>query len=739
MVTRLSCCVLCLVFVAAVFTTHEIAPSYSAPQSKQSILRQLTARMIRLPDTPRKIGTSYSSASHLLADSSAWRDWRQQHERLPINAQPDSTDSDFQILPGFQFEGQSYVYKEVVARFLSSGRVADLFVDTTCVVGTEQVRALLRMLEQQLFPASGIVAHQKNRARAGRIPTVIFTQLNGGSSNQFTSLLHPFMPIIYVDSKLLQSRGTGTVARVLSGEMAKLCLRLGLRNPGSLTDTQRYFAETGRSVFVVDLPSQAEGMPSAAFGSRFTFTANAVLTGVQLATWGPMLKKQNLLYTVFKNSAPTVLDRNFFKAAKYFHQTSQTEGLVWNTIDFEPPWVNVQAGDEVRVVFWFVPDSPSDTLHAVLDTAAVSTTNSFVLVHENREIRQVGFENGNNWFIKPLASVVADSSLPVLSLGILHDVGTPDSIDVRIRQNRSLSSVYLEGDCEFENTITPLSFVANRDSADIDAFLSSPIALPDSGVLALKATASRPFTAAITTDSLLVTVKRITAAAGGVLSSFEDDFSLHLPRAALSSDIHFSLLVSAQADFPGDAPVGFEQVGPVYQVGPEDLEFDKLGEIALSYGNRPDALVAENRLAIAYFDQGVWVVLGGELYRGNRVLKTQINRTGCYRLVCQASVSQLQEIAIPQRVFLQQNYPNPFNPETRIRFGLPQAGEITLRIVNLRGQIIATLVEDFMVAGEHVVRWDGTDDHNVRVASGVYLYQLKTDAVVEIRKLILVK
>lgn len=88
----------------------------------------------------------------------------------------------------------------------------------------------------------------------------------------------------------------------------------------------------------------------------------------------------------------------------------------------------------------------------------------------------------------------------------------------------------------------------------------------------------------------------------------------------------------------------------------------------------------------------------------------------------------------PDQYRLSQNYPNPFNPVTTIRFELPQAELVTLRIFDTRGREVATLVNEKMPVGEHRVNFDGR-----RLASGIYFYQLRAGEFVQRRKLALVK
>jgi hypothetical protein len=83
----------------------------------------------------------------------------------------------------------------------------------------------------------------------------------------------------------------------------------------------------------------------------------------------------------------------------------------------------------------------------------------------------------------------------------------------------------------------------------------------------------------------------------------------------------------------------------------------------------------------------------------------------------------------PNEFALRQNYPNPFNPSTRISFSLPVASTVTVKVFNLLGQEIATLINGAFPAGEQVAVWNGTDAAGRGVASGVYFYRLEASGV----------
>lgn len=89
---------------------------------------------------------------------------------------------------------------------------------------------------------------------------------------------------------------------------------------------------------------------------------------------------------------------------------------------------------------------------------------------------------------------------------------------------------------------------------------------------------------------------------------------------------------------------------------------------------------------------------------------------------------------LPTDFGLAQNYPNPFNPSTMIEYTLPRAGFVSLKVYNVIGQEVATLVEGHMSAGVHRVNFDGSTQ-----PSGVYFYKMFHEDGAETRKMMMVK
>jgi len=96
-------------------------------------------------------------------------------------------------------------------------------------------------------------------------------------------------------------------------------------------------------------------------------------------------------------------------------------------------------------------------------------------------------------------------------------------------------------------------------------------------------------------------------------------------------------------------------------------------------------------------------------------------------------------IVQPETYSLSQNYPNPFNPKTNINFSLEKPGKVSLKIFNLQGELVHTLVNEQKMAGNHSASWNGTDQFGMRVTSGTYIYNLRVNGFEQNKKLIFMK
>ncbi len=85
------------------------------------------------------------------------------------------------------------------------------------------------------------------------------------------------------------------------------------------------------------------------------------------------------------------------------------------------------------------------------------------------------------------------------------------------------------------------------------------------------------------------------------------------------------------------------------------------------------------------------------------------------------------------------NYPNPFNPTTTIEYSLPEEGNVCIEVYNIKGQKVKQLINEHKESGHHTIKWNGTDENNKSVGSGVYFYKVKTEKSSLINKMIMLK
>ena len=89
---------------------------------------------------------------------------------------------------------------------------------------------------------------------------------------------------------------------------------------------------------------------------------------------------------------------------------------------------------------------------------------------------------------------------------------------------------------------------------------------------------------------------------------------------------------------------------------------------------------------------------------------------------------------VPEIFILEQNYPNPFNPSTSIKYSIPEGGFVTLDVYNLLGEKVTSLVNGVQEAGRYEINFDASN-----LASGIYVYSLRSGSFNLVKKMLLMK
>ncbi|UCF64015.1 MAG: T9SS type A sorting domain-containing protein [bacterium] len=194
----------------------------------------------------------------------------------------------------------------------------------------------------------------------------------------------------------------------------------------------------------------------------------------------------------------------------------------------------------------------------------------------------------------------------------------------------------------------------------------------------------------------------ITAHAGGVAGSIQTGGAITLSHNA-SFTFNGAVAQVTSASMPDTVM---------------DLTINNAAGVALS---QPTLINGVLRLVSGVFDNTIPFTLGpnGSIsYEGGGLLVGIVSN----------------DLNVPESFFVDQNYPNPFNPTTTIRFGLPAAADVAVKVFNLLGQEVANLFDDRLAAGVHELQFDAGN-----LSSGIYFYRIQAGQDLSLKRMFLLK
>jgi len=202
---------------------------------------------------------------------------------------------------------------------------------------------------------------------------------------------------------------------------------------------------------------------------------------------------------------------------------------------------------------------------------------------------------------------------------------------------------------------------------------------------------------------------------------------LEIPEGATNDMV--SCLISSHKNNDSNIDI----VGDIFQIIPENIALNKPATLSFNL----DMIATEynySDLAIYTLESDIWVLTN--TYIQDDFIKTEINSFGNYAI----AYNENHETNIfPNDYILNQNYPNPFNPETTINYYLPSSNFIILNIYNIEGQKVKTLYNGYSDFGYHQINWDGKNDNNSSLPSGVYILSLQYDNNILNSKMVKIK
>jgi len=163
---------------------------------------------------------------------------------------------------------------------------------------------------------------------------------------------------------------------------------------------------------------------------------------------------------------------------------------------------------------------------------------------------------------------------------------------------------------------------------------------------------------------------------------------------------------------------------------------EDLAQYRVYRGDKDDFEVGEESLVHATSDTA-WA----DEFAGNGKYRYKVTAVDLRGNESEPVIAEVSEIPlVPDRFSLHQSVPNPFNPSTVITYDVPPGGGVvTIRVFDVAGRLVTTLVNEHKPVGRKTVQWHGKNDHGDQVATGVYFYRMQAPGYVKTMKMTLLK
>jgi len=248
-------------------------------------------------------------------------------------------------------------------------------------------------------------------------------------------------------------------------------------------------------------------------------------------------------------------------------------------------------------------------------------------------------------------------------------------------------------------------------------------------------------------DSLLVQL--ISGYEGGAIVSPDRRTSLKILAYSFPSEMYFTLFSVSSSNGRGNL---FSQsklkdrfaISRPYSYGPSGFYLSQPATLVFNYSESELGGKSELKLGIYLLQDENWIRLGGLVDEEQNLIMTSIDQLGIYQL--QLDPLGPDASTLPKTILLVQNYPNPFREQTQFNYNLPNLSKksldplpVSLKVYNISGQLVRTLVESLQFPGYYTASWDGRNGEGKEVATGVYFYQLRAGNLIVTKKMVRLK
>ncbi|MFN3135873.1 MAG: FlgD immunoglobulin-like domain containing protein, partial [Candidatus Kryptonium sp.] len=237
-------------------------------------------------------------------------------------------------------------------------------------------------------------------------------------------------------------------------------------------------------------------------------------------------------------------------------------------------------------------------------------------------------------------------------------------------------------------------------------------------------------------------VQFLQSVSGGYIASTDGKMEVEFGRNSLRDNLYVIAFAGNSDVLNAEIENSINtKLSSIYTLSPVGYELNRPAVLKIYLDPNKISSIPLDELTIAYWDGTKWVGLNSTVSNSGDFITAEVSKLGHFIVTRKTDVTEvgIPVVDIPKKFELYQNYPNPFNPSTSISFDLPEDAFVTLKIYNIIGQEIRTIVNEFKNAGRYTVVWDGKDNDGKIMPSGIYFYRITAGNFSKTLKMVLAK
>jgi len=331
--------------------------------------------------------------------------------------------------------------------------------------------------------------------------------------------------------------------------------------------------------------------------------------------------------------------------------------------------------------------------------------------------------NGFNLMIRAVLEYSDSSAAPPLTIGYLQNPLLSEDIDVVAVSSAELRLGSMSGTLSQTNSSSALRF--NAIPGTSKAFIDTTQKLNGNGTVSVRVRAARKYGAIYVDTMVTLNARLLKQDESATISTPSGSFSVAFQPGTVSNATYVTAFDGSGN--PQDGVLPGSATTKIFSLGPSAFTLNRSSSVRVS------GLGLDGTMTLALRRDVKWLAVPSTVDPKTGDLTATITRLGVFSVMKKDNVDGQTDV-IPTQFALYQNYPNPFNPSTNFEFQVSSFAFVSLKIFDVLGREVATLVNEARPTGVYTIRWDAST-----LPSGVYYYRFQAGAFVESKKMVLLK